>query len=137
MGCAFVASRCSVQRHDYSVPVPGPSSCTGLDSWPDYSQLIERKCQWGSTVCADAYQAATSTCDAQCATGTDNGEAETCAANVTAARAAHVDHVHDGLGGGGGGGGWWWWLWWVAIVYLLVVALYASSGQVVAYYGVE
>jgi len=68
-------------------------------------------------------------CDAACATGTDDGEEQLCAANVTAARAAHVDHTHDD--GAGFLGDWWGWFVWLILLYVLLslflVALYASG----------
>jgi hypothetical protein len=136
-GCEFISSRCSIQRHDYSVPVAGPSSCTGLAAWEGYSDLVERKCQWKSRPCAEAYQAATGMCDSQCATGTDDGEEQLCAANVTVARAPHVDHTHDD-GAGFLGGDWWWgWVVWLVLLYsllsLTLVVLFYTSGDVREY----
>lgn len=132
-GCLAISSRCSIQRHDYSVSVAGPSSCTGLAAWAGYSDLVERKCQWGSSPCAEAYQAETGMCDAQCATGTDDGEKQLCAANVTVARAPHVDHTHDETFLDS----WWGWgVWiglWIVIGLLLVVSLCTSWEYVVEY----
>lgn len=137
-GCEFISSRCSVQRHDHSVPVAGPSSCAGLAAWEGYSDLVERKCQWKSHPCLpEAYRAETKMCDAQCATGTDDGEEQLCAANVTAARAPHVDHTHGDDGAGFLGDDWWGWVVWLILLYSLLsvflVALFYGSGDVHEY----
>ena len=121
-GCAFLASRCGVGRHDHGVVVEGAAQCAGRIAWREYADPhLEAKCAFGSDPCGiDAFDAATSRCDAQCASA--EAEGVDCVANFT-----HVPlprHERDVLDEWWVG---WWWFWLLFFSWIGLTALIALS----------